>query len=102
MSIFQFLQDAILNEILLFDSHFVFREGKMVTINKIPKEDERRRMLLQRPMLIFNHRTGSSYVTLEINATREYVLRNDVLYLSRFIIKTDIYKDVYDYDYFEF
>ena len=97
MSIFQYLPDAILNEILLFDSHFVFREGKMVTINKILKEDERRKMILQRPMPIFNHRTGSSYVTLEINATREYVLRNDVLHLSRSIIKTDIYTDVLDY-----
>ena len=47
-------------------------------IRPIPKEDPRRNIIIQRPRIIYNHKTRDSYITLEINPCKEYILKHTV------------------------
>ena len=40
-SIFSLLSDEIIREILLYDRRFIWRENKMICIDRFPKKDER-------------------------------------------------------------
>ena len=42
---------------------------------------------MQGPRIIYNHKTRDSYVTLEINVMKEYILKNDYYLNERSIIK---------------
>ena len=60
-------------------------ENKIIRL--IPKDDPIRNIIIQRPIIIYNHKTGDSYVTLEINVMKEYILKNDYYLNERSIIK---------------
>ena len=62
-------------------------------IYKISSDDVRRKIIMQRPRIIYNHMNGNSYVTLEINEEKEYILQNNNVYRYRSIVK----KEVSDY-----
>jgi hypothetical protein len=74
ISYFSNLPDYLLNEILLFDKRFLFREGKMITILEITREDPRRDILLNRPTLIHNLSNHYSWVQLDVSDTKSYVM----------------------------
>ena len=64
--------------ILLFDSRFVMRNGKLVEIKQIPKEDNRYSMLLKRPMVRFHkhHFIRFSFAYLRNIKNRVWYLLN--------------------------
>ena len=72
ISYFSNLPDYLLNEILLFDKQFIFRKGKIITIREIAREDPRRDVLLNRPILSHNWQNQCSWIVLEISYTKSY------------------------------
>lgn len=80
---------SILPEIISRQSIWVKeRNHKIFTNDQISK----------RPRIIYNQMTGSSYITLEINDEKEYILRYDFIQNERMLIK----KDISTSEYFEF
>lgn len=70
-------------------------------IRPISKNDPRCDIIKQRPLIIHNHKTRDSYVTLEINANKEYILKNDT-YLNKRNIRIQDASHYSSSDYFEF
>jgi hypothetical protein len=70
-------------------------------IRPISNDDYRREIIMQRPRIIYNHMTRDSYVTLEINDIKEYILKNTVHINVRSIRKQHD-SHYTSWDYFEF
>jgi hypothetical protein len=91
-NIFNKLPDDVINYILLFNEQLVFRNSKLIIINKINKEDIRYKILEKRPLIFINKWVNKSVlnsITIYNNILDNKSVIDQYLYIYKSI---QIYK----------
>jgi len=64
----------IVKHIVTYDKRFIIRNGKIIQINHIDKNDKRRDLLVGIKTINYNANDNSSYVHLNINSDKSFYI----------------------------